>query len=105
MRTLLVAGTLGTLLAGCSNSDFGGLLGSNDSNNGRSERIQAANNARDACADEVRDRGWTVVDQGNTDPSGQNNVEVELQVRQDDGDVRNMTCTYDTGRGDARLSS
>ena len=97
LATLLL---LSGLLAACSGNDVDRLLGRNDSDGGsagstRSER----GNAVAACMDEVRNRGWRVLESDRAEASGQNNMEVEMRVRQGDGDERDVTCTYDAGRG------
>jgi hypothetical protein len=89
----------------------GGLLGcapmddmlSDSSNDGRNDR-QMASAAQEACIDEVRDRGWTLVSVTDTDFSGVNDVDVSMRIQQPDGDQHDITCTYDGGEEDVRVN-
>ena len=89
---------VGGLLAACSGNDFDRILGRNDDGNGR-DTASSRSTAVAACMEEVNDRGWRVLESDRAEASGQNNMEVGMRVRQSDGDERDVTCTYDTGRG------
>ena len=110
LRAVCMALAVSASLAACSSNDMDRLMGrdddDNNNNNSSSDNNRVSSTkAVSVCADAVQKRGWTVLDTHETGSSGQNNVEVEMSVRQADGDVRDVTCTYDTGRNDARLES
>ena len=96
-------------LAACSSNDLDRMLGqdnNNDNNRQSSSNAQGSyNNAVGACSEAAQEKGWTVIGTKETGASGQNNIGVAMSVRQSDGDVRSINCSYDTGRKDARLDS
>jgi hypothetical protein len=101
-RRLAAALLLIGALAACSGNDLDRIIGRNDNNGGNNNGSNTSSSRSDAvaaCVGEVNDRGWRA------EPSGQNNMEVEMRVRQADGDERDVTCTYDTGRGSVSLDS
>jgi len=112
LKAACMALAVAASLAACSSNDMDRLMGRDDSNNNNNSsnsnndsNRRASSNAVSVCADAAQKRGWTVLNTHDTGTSGQNNIEVEMSVRQSDGDVRDVTCTYDTGRNDARLES
>lgn len=97
----MVAAAAG-LLAACA--DGGRMYGqSNRGNQGGYSSNTGSSNAREACADEARSKGWKVVGFGDQDRDGDNRVEIETRVQQADGDIRNMTCSYNRNTSTAQL--
>jgi hypothetical protein len=89
-------------VAACSGGDIDRVLGRDDDDGDRNVAERAAVSA---CAEEVDEKDWIVLDTWGARPSGENDIEVSMRVRQEDGDVRDIDCIYDTGREDARLES
>lgn len=96
------------LLAGCSNGNngdggfmnLGGLMGGSSS---RDNSRQMASDAVSACGTEVKSKGWTVERVGQTEASGVNNINVDMRIRQGDGDTHDVTCVYDEGKQRAEI--